>query len=106
MQPESAEEFYARVLAATGEERRLAVAVEEMPGWDIFPFEIDSLRIKPLQPLADEEPPRAGEDPTECSCTRPPDPASAEHRVWSNERWELSLDTVHEAPDRRQPRAA
>ena len=48
--PESAEDFYARVLAATGQERRLAVAVEEMPGWDIFPFEIDSLRIKPLQP--------------------------------------------------------
>ena len=98
MQPESAEEFYARVLAATGEEGRLAVAVEEMPGWDIFPFEIDSLRIKPLQPLADEEPPRAGEDATECSCTRPPDPARAERRVWSNERWELTLDTSMKLP--------
>ena len=70
MQPESAEEFYARVLAATGEERRLAVALEEMPGWDIYPFEIDSLRIKPLRPLADEEPPRAGEDPAECPLAR------------------------------------
>jgi hypothetical protein len=65
MEPESAEDFYARVLAATGPERRLSVAVEEMPGWDIFPFEIDSLRIKPLQPLADEEPPRAAEDPAD-----------------------------------------
>ena len=98
MEPESAEDFYARVLAATGEERRLPVAVEEMPGWDIFPFEIDSLRIKPLQPLADEEPPRAGEDPANCSCARPEDHARADRLVWSNERWQLTLDTSMKLP--------
>ena len=38
--PESAEEYYARVAAATDGERRLAVAPEEMSGWDIFPFEV------------------------------------------------------------------
>ena len=98
MQPESAEDFYARVRAATGPDRRLDVAVEEMPGWDIYPFEIDSLRIKPLQPLADEEPPRAGEDPAECSCAGPPDPALRERLVWSNERWQLHLDTYLKLP--------
>jgi hypothetical protein len=98
MQPESAQDFYARVAAATDAEGRLAVAVEEMPGWDIFPFEIDSLRIKPLHPLADEEPPRGGEDPSQCWCARPPDPALAERVVWSNERWHLHLDTSMKLP--------
>jgi diadenosine tetraphosphate (Ap4A) HIT family hydrolase len=98
MQPESAEDFYARVAAATDAEDRLAVAVEEMPGWDIFPFEIDSLRIKPLHPLADEEPPRGGEDPAQCWCARAPDPALAERTVWSNERWYLHLDTSMKLP--------
>jgi hypothetical protein len=98
MQPESAEDFYARVLAATGPDGRLAVAVEEMPGWDIFPFEIDSLRIKPLQSLADAEPARAGEDPRECSCAGPPDPERAERLVWTNQRWDLHLDTSMKLP--------
>jgi diadenosine tetraphosphate (Ap4A) HIT family hydrolase len=90
---ETPEEFYARVRAATGPEGRLAVAIEEMPGWDIVPFEIDSLRIKPLQPLADAEPPRGGEDPAECFCAREQDPAAVEREVWNNERWVLHLDT-------------
>jgi hypothetical protein len=92
MQPETAEDFYARVRAAGGPDGRLEVAVEEMPGWDIFPFELDSLRLKPLQPLADEEPPRYGEDPASCWCAGPPDPAQDERLVWSNERWRLHLD--------------
>ncbi len=98
MEPESAEEFYARVQAATGDEGRLPVAVEEMPGWDIYPYEIDSLRLKPLQPLADKEPARAGEDPAECPCAGPPDPAFRERTVWSNDRWQLVLDTSSRLP--------
>jgi hypothetical protein len=98
MEPETAEDFYARVRAATGPDGRLAVAVEEMPGWDIFPFEIDSLRIKPLQPLADGEPPRSGEDPAECSCAREPDPAVNEREVWANQRWALRLDASSRLP--------
>lgn len=88
--PESIEEYYARIAAATDDEGRLPVAVEEMPGWDIYPYEIDSLRLKPLQPLADEEPPRRGENPAECWCAQ----AAAEHDgtlVWSNERWRLQI---------------
>jgi len=98
MQPETPEEFYARVRTAAGPDGRLAVAVEEMPGWDIFPFEIESLRMKPLQPLADAEPPRSGEDPAECSCSRGPDPAALQREVWSNERWVLHLDTSSRLP--------
>jgi hypothetical protein len=96
--PESPEAFYARVKAAAGPDGRLAVAIEEMPGWDIYPFEIDSLRMKPLQPLADEEPPRAGENPAECSCTRLPESALEERLVWSNERWQLHLDAHSRLP--------
>jgi hypothetical protein len=98
MQPESAEDFYARVRGATDSEGRLTVAVEEMPGWDIFPYEIDSLRLKPLQPLADDEPPRGGEDPDECYCARPPDPAFAERVTWRNDRWKLTLNPSMKLP--------
>ena len=94
---ESAEEYYARVLAAADDERRLPVAVEEMPGWDIFPFELDSLRIKPLQPLADAEPPRRGEDPADCSCAQPPAERPADE-VWANERWRVQLLTDMRLP--------
>ncbi|UUZ59082.1 hypothetical protein [Nocardioides sp. B-3] len=90
---ETAEEFHARVAAATDDEGRLPVAVEEMPGWDIFPFELDSLRIKPLQPLADAEPARRGEDPSDCWCNRDEVPARiTDNVVWSNERWLITLD--------------
>ena len=90
---ETADDFHARVMAATDDEGRLAVAVEEMPGWDIFPFELDSLRIKPLQPLADEEPARRGEDPSECWCAAGEIPGRiADNVLWSNERWLVTLD--------------
>lgn len=92
-QLETAEQFHARVAAATDDEDRLTIAVEEMPGWDIFPFEIDSLRIKPLQPLAEVEPARRGEDPTECWCAADQLPDRiADNILWSNERWLLTLD--------------
>ena len=95
---ETAEQFYERVAAATDAEGRLSVAVEEMPGWDIFPFETDSLRIKPLQPLADAEPARHGEDRATCWCATPPDPGVLAREVWSNERWVLHLNTSMRLP--------
>lgn len=61
--PESAEEYCARIQAATDAEWRLPVAADEMPGWFVFPYEVDSLRIKPLEPMAAEEETRSGEDP-------------------------------------------
>jgi len=87
---ETAEEFHARIAAATDDDGRLKVAVEAMPGWDVFPYEIDGLRIKPLEPLVDDEPPRDGEDPADCRCLQPRSPESAAQVAWSNERWTLS----------------
>jgi hypothetical protein len=89
-EPESIESYYDRVAAATDGEGRLAVAIEAMPGWDIFPFELDGLRIKPLEPLADDEEPRRGEDPADCTCREPLSAEQAAWVVWSNERWTLS----------------
>lgn len=88
--PETIEDYYARIAAATDAEGRLPVAVEEMPGWDIYPYEVDSLRLKPLRPLADEEPPRRGENPAECWCAQPlPDDDGM--LVWTNGRWRLQI---------------
>jgi hypothetical protein len=87
---ESPEDYHARIVAAADAEGRLAVAVEEMPGWDIYPYEIDSLRLKPLQPLAEAEPARRGEAAADCWCADGfgPDDGSL---VWSNARWRLGL---------------
>ena len=92
---ESAGEFHARVAAATDDEGRLPVAIELMPGWDIFPFELDGLRIKPLEPLADAEPARHGDEPSECGCQQPTSAEKAASVAWSNERWILvALDDM------------
>lgn len=88
---ETAEEFHARVAAATDDEGRLPVAIELMPGWDIFPFELDTLRIKPLEPLLDEEPARRGNDPADCPCQQPRSPEQEAWVAWSNERWRLTV---------------
>lgn len=86
---ETPEEFHARVAAATDAEGRLPVAVEEMPGWDIYPYETGSLRIKPLRPLAEAEPARRGERPEDCWCADPAAPPPAGGTAWRNERWRL-----------------
>ena len=88
--PETIEDYDARIRAAADGEGRLPVAVEEMPGWDIYPYEIDSLRLKPLQPLADVEPARRGEDASDCWCAQ----AVLEddgQLVWSNDRWRVRI---------------
>lgn len=91
---EDVEAYYARIAAAAGEDGRLPVAVEEMPGWDIYPYETEGLRLKPVRPPADEEPARRGEDPAECWCARPSGEGDAGPEVvWSNERWQVALST-------------
>ena len=89
MDLETPEEYYARVAAATDAEGRLPVAVEEMPGWDIYPYETDSLRIKPLRPLDAHEPDRRGEDPAECWCADAEAQLPTAGIAWRNERWRL-----------------
>jgi hypothetical protein len=80
----TSQDFYARVVAYADGARRLPVP--DQAGGEIFPFEGDSLRVKMLDPLTLPEPPRNGEDGTDCwRCAHP------DHDVvWSNERWTMS----------------
>lgn len=82
--PETPEEFYARAMAHADADGRLPLPQQSY--WDIFPFEMDGLRTKPLQPPVLPEPPRDGEDPATCSRC-----ADIERdAVWSDERWVLA----------------
>lgn len=86
-EPESASSFHARLAAAADSEGRLPVGVEAMPGWDIFPYELTGLLMKPLRPALTTEQPRAGDDPGTCACVQD---RGDERLVWSNERWRLT----------------
>jgi len=84
---ESAEEVYARVVAAVGEGGRLPLP--SLGEWDVFPWEAVSDRVVPkvLQAPADE-PPRWGESEEKpCGSCRGFDP---ERVVWEDERWVLT----------------
>jgi hypothetical protein len=52
--------------------------------WPSFPFEGD-MRVKPLTPPVDAEPPRTGEDPADCVACNTPDEAY----IWVSERWRV-----------------
>ncbi|MDT7539302.1 MAG: hypothetical protein QOI82_2887 [Actinomycetota bacterium] len=75
------EEFYARALTIADDEGRLPIP--DQAGWEIFPFEADSLRSKPLEPPQLPEPARNGEGDKPCWRCATPD----EGVVWGNERW-------------------
>ena len=77
------QEFHARVLGLADPHGRLRVP--EQAWWEIFPFEPDSLVVKPVDPLTLPEPPRHGEGGVDCERCADPD-ADA---VWANERWTL-----------------
>ena len=84
--PESAEEIYARVVAAVDAGGRLPMPpVDE---WDIFPWEVVDGRLAPRvvePPLAAEEP-RRGVDGVDCvPCAGEGDAV----RIWENDRWKL-----------------
>ncbi|HVE63936.1 MAG TPA: hypothetical protein VNB94_09065 [Mycobacteriales bacterium] len=79
----SPQQFYERVLAFADAERRLPLPAQSM--WEIFPFEHETLRTKPLDPLVLPEPPRHGEDPSQCRvCAR-----GDERAAWTDDRWML-----------------
>ncbi|MCD4533404.1 hypothetical protein LRP67_04820 [Nocardioides sp. cx-169] len=84
--PESAEEVYARVVAAAGPEGRLQLPAST--GWDIFPWEVVDgvLAPKVLAPPADE-PARFGESPDKPCGSCALDPATV---VWEDEHWLLT----------------
>jgi diadenosine tetraphosphate (Ap4A) HIT family hydrolase len=79
---ESADDVYARALAAADAEGRLPMP--PVTEWDTFPFE-GEIRVRPLLPPADE-PPRLGEDAADCWRGRLGD----EDAIWSDERWLLT----------------
>lgn len=80
--PESAEEIYARVVAAVGADARLPMP--STGGWDVFPWEVvdGAIAPKPLRAPAAEEP-RRGETPDK-PCTPC---AGFEGVIWENDRW-------------------
>jgi diadenosine tetraphosphate (Ap4A) HIT family hydrolase len=77
------EEYYAHALSTADAEQRLPVP--DQAGWDIFPFEAESLVVKRLEPPVLPEPPRNGEGDKPCwRCANP-----EENVAWGNERWVL-----------------
>lgn len=52
--------------------------------WPAFPFE-GELRLKPVAPPTEVEPPRRGEEPGDCASCR----AGDEAYLWTNERWRV-----------------
>jgi hypothetical protein len=93
--PESIEEYFARVAAATDEDGRINVNAGEIPNWDIFPFESEGLRLKPIGPLAEVEAPRGGEDLADCYCATGAPPPGL---VWSDENWQIGVLEPSGAP--------
>jgi hypothetical protein len=85
--PESAEEVYARVVAAVGESGRLPMPpVEEWGDW--FPWEVvdGNLQPKVLKPPVAAEPARSGLDGADCqTCTG----GGGNVRIWEN--WNFHL---------------
>ncbi len=78
--PESAEEVYARVVAAVGEDGRLPMPpVHE---WDMFPWE-GEMRPKMVQPPLEAEQPRGGEADKPCWCAQ----GEPRNMIWRDERW-------------------
>jgi diadenosine tetraphosphate (Ap4A) HIT family hydrolase len=80
------EEFYEHAVAAADSEGRLPLS--RMTGWDISPFEQDGLRVAPLRPPVLPEPPRHGEDPSDCQPCR-----SRDQGLWFDDRWRLTRIT-------------
>jgi hypothetical protein len=94
--PESIEDFYARVKAAADEQGRLAIPAGGIPYWEIFPFEAEGLRLRPIAPLAPVEGDRHGEDPSQCQCA---DPQQVDRwAIWADDHWRVSLFEESGAP--------
>lgn len=87
--PESAEEIYAKVVAAVGEDGRLPMPA--VVDWDMFPWEVVDGQMVPKvlrPPYADGEPKRNGE-PDGDGCVRCAG-EGPDVRIWENERWTVT----------------
>ena len=97
--PETIEDYYARVVAAADEEGRLAIPVDGIPYWEIFPFEAEGLRLKPIEPLAEVEEPRHGEGGQHCgACNHVDERNSVDAEVWRDDHWRISVTEPSGAP--------
>ncbi|NMM23013.1 MAG: hypothetical protein HHJ11_05885 [Phycicoccus sp.] len=99
--PETIEDYYARVMAAADDEGRLAIPIGGIPYWEVFPFEAEGLRLKRIEPLADVEEPRHGEDPGQCTCAgwgQAAEPSSIDDEVWRDDHWRISVAEPSGAP--------
>ena len=65
-------------------ENTAPIPLPDFTRWPSFPFEGD-MRVKPLAPPVPVEPPRSGEDATECVACNTPDEAY----IWVSERWRV-----------------
>ncbi len=81
--PESAEEYAARIAAAQDSDGRLALQETGFLTWDVFPFEVEGLRLKRGPSLADDEAGRRGEDAADCHCTGAQQDGPADSGDWS-----------------------
>lgn len=77
------DEFYQHALSVADAEHRLPLS--RMTGWEISPFEPDSLQVSPLRPPALPERARLGEDPLECSSCK-----ARNQGIWLSDHWRLT----------------
>ncbi len=98
--PEDVQTYAARVASATGHDGRLGIDPGGVVGWDIFPFELEGLRLKPGPTLGADEAPRTGEDPAQCQCTLPDNEGdrSGWATVWEDDDWRLRVAPPSGAP--------
>jgi len=96
--PETIEDYYKRIEAAADDEGRLATNAE-IQAWDVFPFESEGLRLKPLGALAQAEAPRHGEDGKPCSgCSNGDERNSVDAEVWRDDNWRITVTEPTGAP--------
>ncbi|MEO6142708.1 MAG: hypothetical protein ABIP19_01905 [Dermatophilaceae bacterium] len=97
--PETTEDYYARVKAAVDPGGRLAIPGDAIPYWEVFPFEAEGLRLKPVEPLAGTEMSRHGEDGKPCGvCHQVDERNSVDAEVWRDDHWRISVAEPSGAP--------
>ena len=97
---EDVQTYAARVAAAADPDGRLGIDPQGAVGCDVFPFEVEGLRLKPGPTLVAEEVPRSGEDPADRQCARPDDDGdrSGWATVWEDGDWRLRVAPPSGAP--------
>jgi diadenosine tetraphosphate (Ap4A) HIT family hydrolase len=94
---EDAQQLYERVTAGFDAEKQAAVA--RMTSWGTFPFEVQGLRVVPLQPAEFPEPSRTGEGGRPCeACERDDSGSGDAGEIWRSERWRLVVFEPSGAP--------